>query len=63
MLILMYFDRTPLGHATKANFKTFRTVDLVICSISNFYKRVWDNLLHDILRIISQEKCSQVRFH
>ena len=37
-LVLIYFGRPRLGHTTK----TFQIVDLEICSILMFYKRVCD---------------------
>ena len=49
--------RQPLTwHATKANSINLQTIDLEICSILIFYKRVWEQFLYHILRMIFQEK-------
>ena len=37
-LVLIYFDRPPLGHTIKANFITIQAVDLEIYLILIFYK-------------------------
>ena len=51
-LVLIYFGRCGLEHTIKANFITFQPVDLEICSILIFYKRVWDyNPGHNIFEL------------
>ena len=58
IFILKYFGRPQLGHKIKANCVTFQTVDLEIRSILNFCKRVWNELPHQILCMIFQQKYS-----
>ena len=41
-LVLIYFGSLQLGHTVKTNFVAFQTVNQGICSISSFYKKVWD---------------------
>ena len=59
ILILIYFGRPPLGHAIKTNFVTFQVVDLDLCSILIYYKRVQDQLLHQILCMIFKTTISE----
>ena len=47
--------RPPLRNTIKAISITFQIVDPEIWSILIFYKRVWDQLLHNILCMIFQE--------
>ena len=39
-IVLVYFNRTPLGNTIKANGITFQTVDSEISSILIIYKKV-----------------------
>lgn len=54
-LVVIYFDRTQLGHTTKTNCVTSQTYDLEKRSISIFYKRVLDELLHHVFCTTFQE--------
>lgn len=51
-LVLTHFGRFGLGHTIKTNFTTFQTTDPDIYLILMFDKRVWNQLLHYILRMI-----------
>ena len=62
-LVLIYFARPRLGQTIKTNFITFQTERSGICSILIFYKRVWDQFLHHILRMIFQKNVSHVIFY
>ena len=55
-LVPRYFGRPRLDHTIKVNFVTFQTVDQKTCSISMFYKKIWDLILQYILRMIFLRK-------
>ena len=56
ILVLIYFGWHRLGHKMKTNLKTFQTVNPEIRLILIIYKRVWNQLLHQILCMLFQEK-------
>ena len=46
----------PNWHIIKKNFIKLQIIDPEICSILIFQKRVWEQFLHHILRMIFKEK-------
>ena len=54
-LISICFDSPQL--TIKTNCINSQAIDLEICSILIFQKRVWEQFLHHILCMIFQEKC------
>ena len=56
ILVLIYFGWHRRGHKMKINLKRFQTVNPEIRLILVIYERVWNQLLHQILRMLFQEK-------
>ena len=62
-LVLIYRRRPGLGDTIKTNFITFQTViKQKRCPVLIFYKRVCDELLHHILRMIFKKNISHLCF-
>ena len=55
-LSLYTFRQPSTWHTIKTNFIQRQNIDLEICSILSFQKRVWEQFLHHILCIIFRGK-------
>ena len=58
-LVLIYFGRPPIGHVIiTTNVITFHSLDLEMCSILIFHKKIWGWFLHNnlIMNMIFPEK-------